>query len=125
MMISFSWVKSIERGVHILHVKDDLTKLGSLLFELRILLHHSIMAVRAMIECIDQLAILVPQPDNLRPQLVQVLLFPHTRPASRLSVGDHPSLFPLVDYALILRFVRSRVAAETTSRLQGAHEFLD
>lgn len=111
------------------HVSEHLSKLGRVLLELRILVQEAIVGVEGVVELLDQLVVLIPEANHLRPELVQLLLLPHPGPPRGLPVGDHPPLLPLVDNAhllLILCLVRGpRVAAHAPPegvRVADVHE---
>ncbi|PON40358.1 hypothetical protein TorRG33x02_340570 [Trema orientale] len=88
-----------------LEVGQHLSEVRGLFLEAGVLLQDPVVALGHVVELVDEAVVLVPQPDHLGPELVQVLLLPHPRPPSRLPVRYHPPLPPLVDYPHLLLMI--------------------
>lgn len=106
-------VQLSQRSVRAAYAKvgKHLAEIRGLLFEPGILLKNPVVTLRHMVQLVYEAVVLISQANNLRPQLIQVLLLPHPRSAGGFSIGYHPSLLPLIDDAelmmlLLLRLVR-------------------
>ncbi|PON74615.1 LOW QUALITY PROTEIN: hypothetical protein PanWU01x14_050220 [Parasponia andersonii] len=88
-----------------LEVGQHLSEVRGFFLEAGVLVQDPVMALGHVVELADEAVVLVPQPDHLGPELVQVLLLPHPRPPSRLPVRYHPPLPPLVDYPHLLLMI--------------------
>lgn len=60
-----------------LHVSEHLTKSRSFFFELNILLEDTIVALSSMVQLIHKLVVLIPEPNKVRPEFIQVSLLAH------------------------------------------------
>lgn len=71
-------------------------QLGPLVPQPGALSEYAVAVPDGAVEPIEQVAVGVPEVDDLRPELAHLLLLPHARPPRRLPVGHHPSLPPLL-----------------------------
>lgn len=68
-----------QRGVRTAYseVRKHLAEVRSFFLEPHILLKNPVMALRHMVQLVYEAVILISETDDLRPELIQVLLFPH------------------------------------------------
>jgi len=97
-----------------LHVPDHLAKFWGLFFELSIFLENLVMVFWDMVEFVYELVVLIPEPHDLRPKLIKVLLLPHPRPTCGFSGWYHSPVLPLVDESelVFISLIRGGVAAD-------------
>ena len=73
-------------------------KACSFFSELVVLLEDEFMALQHAVELVNEFSVLSSEAHHLQPELIELLLLAHPGPASRLSVGYHPSLLPRINY---------------------------